>query len=266
MPSTFFGLTIAGSGLSSFQAAINTTANNISNVQTEGYTKQVANRVASEALRVNQKYGTAGSGVTTTSITQLRDFYYDVKYWENSASVGYYDKKLYYMNQIETYYIDDEKTYQQGFSTILDKMFNNLDSLKGNAGDINIRNQFIGSAENLTTYFTGLSSQLQSLQSSCNDEIKTIGGKVNATASKIATLNKQINQLELNGGYANELRDERALLVDELSKIVPVTVSEVPIKDTHYPDRVTGANWYTVSINGQDIVDGYDYRTIECRA
>ena len=61
MPSTFFGLTIAGSGLSSFQAAINTTANNISNVQTDGYTKQVANRVASEALRVHQKYGTTGS-------------------------------------------------------------------------------------------------------------------------------------------------------------------------------------------------------------
>ena len=266
MPSTFFGLTIAGSGLSSFQAAINTTANNISNVQTNGYTKQVANRVASEALRVHQKYGTTGSGVTTTSITQVRDFYYDVKYWENSSNVGYYDKRLYYMKQIETYYIDDEKTYQKGFSTILDKMFSNLDSLKGNAGDINKRDAFIGSAQNLTSYFTGISSELQSLQSSCNDEIKTIVGKVNATASKIATLNKQINQLELNGGYANELRDQRALLVDELSQIVPVTVNEVPIKDSHYPDRVTGANWYTVSINGQDIVDGYDYRTIECRA
>ena len=266
MPSTFFGLTIAGSGLSSFQAAINTTANNISNVQTNGYTKQVANRVASEALRVHQKYGTTGSGVTTTSITQVRDFYYDVKYWENSSNVGYYDKRLYYMKQIETYYIDDEKTYQKGFSTILDKMFSDLDSLKGNAGDINKRDAFIGSAQNLTSYFTGISSELQSLQSSCNDEIKTIVGKVNATASKIATLNKQINQLELNGGYANELRDQRALLVDELSQIVPVTVNEVPIKDSHYPDRVTGANWYTVSINGQDIVDGYDYRTIECRA
>ena len=266
MPSTFFGLTIAGSGLSSFQAAINTTANNISNVQTNGYTKQVANRVASEALRVHQKYGTTGSGVTTTSITQVRDFYYDVKYWENSSNVGYYDKRLYYMKQIETYYIDDEKTYQKGVSTILDKMFSDLDSLKGNAGDINKRDAFIGSAQNLTSYFTGISSELQSLQSSCNDEIKTIVGKVNATASKIATLNKQINQLELNGGYANELRDQRALLVDELSQIVPVTVNEVPIKDSHYPDRVTGANWYTVSINGQDIVDGYDYRTIECRA
>ena len=241
MPSTFFGLTIAGSGLSSFQAAINTTANNISNVQTDGYTKQVANRVASEALRVHQKYGTTGSGVTTTSITQVRDFYYDVKYWENNANVGYYDKRLYYMKQIETYYIDDEKTYQKGFSTI-------------------------GASSNLTSYFTGISEELQSLQSSCNDEIKTIVAKVNATASKIATLNKQINQLELNGGYANELRDQRALLIDDLAQIVPVTVNEVPIKDSNDPDRVTGANWYTVSINGQDIVDGYDYRTIECRA
>ena len=266
MPSTFFGLTIAGSGLSSFQAAINTTANNISNVQTDGYTKQVANRVASEALRVHQKYGTTGSGVTTTSITQVRDFYYDVKYWENNANVGYYDKRLYYMKQIETYYIDDEKTYQKGFSTILDTMFKDLDSLKGNAGDVNKRNEFIGASSNLTSYFTGISEELQSLQSSCNDEIKTIVAKVNATASKIATLNKQINQLELNGGYANELRDQRALLIDDLAQIVPVTVNEVPIKDSKYPDRVTGANWYTVSINGQDIVDGYDYRTIECRA
>lgn len=266
MPSTFFGLTIAGSGLSSFQAAINTTANNISNVQTNGYTKQVANRVASEALRVHQKYGTTGSGVTTTSITQVRDFYYDVKYWENSASVGYYDKRLYYMQQIETYYIDDEKTYQKGFSSILDTMFNGLDSLKGNAGDVNKRKEFIGSCQNLASYFTGLSEELQSLQSSCNDEIKTLVSKVNATASKIATLNKQINQLELNGGYANELRDQRAVLVDELSQIVPVTVNEAPIKDTHYPDRETGANWYTVSINGQSIVDGYDYRTLECRS
>ena len=51
MPSTFFGLNIASSALNAFQAAVNTTANNISNVQTKGYTKQVANRQASDALR-----------------------------------------------------------------------------------------------------------------------------------------------------------------------------------------------------------------------
>ncbi|WP_350355723.1 flagellar basal body protein, partial [Parabacteroides goldsteinii] len=68
MPSTFFGLNIAASAMNAFQVATNTTANNISNIQTKGYSKQVATRQASEALPVYQKYGTAGSGVTTTSI------------------------------------------------------------------------------------------------------------------------------------------------------------------------------------------------------
>lgn len=265
MPSTFFGLTIAGSGLSAFQAAINTTANNISNVRTDGYSRQVANRVASEALRVHQKYGTVGSGVTTESITQMRDFYYDVKYWENNADVGYYDKKLYYMKQIEIYYIDDDKNYQKGFTTFLDTMFNDLDTLHNQPGDKNVREQFIGSAENFTKYFLDTSQKLQDLQSSCNDEMKTIVDKMNGISSKIATLNRQINQLEVKGGKANELRDQRALLVDELSQIVPVTVKEVPVKDTNNPERETGLNCYTITVGGQTIVDGNDYRTLVCK-
>ena len=72
MPSTFYGLTIAGSGLNSFQTAVNTTANNIANVQTEGYTRQVANRKQAESLRVYARYGTTGSGVTTDQRCLLR--------------------------------------------------------------------------------------------------------------------------------------------------------------------------------------------------
>ena len=108
MPSTFFGLTIASSGLNAYQVALNTTANNISNVQTKGYSKQQANRVASDALRVYQKYGAVGTGVTTTSVKQLRNQYYDLKYSENQSSVGLYETKLNYMQQIENYYMDDD--------------------------------------------------------------------------------------------------------------------------------------------------------------
>ena len=68
MPSTFFGLTIASSGLSAYQVALNTSANNISNVQTKGYSKQQANRVASESIRAYAKYGSMGTGVTTESV------------------------------------------------------------------------------------------------------------------------------------------------------------------------------------------------------
>jgi len=72
MPSQFFGLTIASSGLSAYQAALNTTANNISNEQTKGYSRQAANLSASDALRVNAKYGSMGSGITVNSIKQIR--------------------------------------------------------------------------------------------------------------------------------------------------------------------------------------------------
>ena len=80
MPSTFFGLTVAGSALSAFQASVNTTANNISNVNTKGYSRQQAILEAADALRTNMRYGTVGTGVNVVAIKQVRDEYYDVKY------------------------------------------------------------------------------------------------------------------------------------------------------------------------------------------
>lgn len=259
MPSTFFGLNIAGSALFAFQASSNTTANNIANVQTAGYSKQVANLQSSEALRVSAAYGTMGAGVTTTSITQLRDSYYDTKYWRNQASTGLYEKRLYYMEQIESIYDDDATS---GFATILSKMFNSLDSLKNNAGDTSVRNQFISDAQNLTTYFRGVSTQLTNMQTDINNEIKTTVDTVNATAKKIALLNKQINAIEIQGGHANELRDERARLVDELSKIVPVEVEEYEVANSNFPDMYTGATNYRIKINGQSLVDTFDYHEL----
>lgn len=264
MPSTFFGLTIASSGLSAYQIALNTTANNISNVQTDGYSKQQTNRVASDALRVYQKYGAVGTGVTTTSITQLRNQYYDTKYWYNQSSVGLYETKLNYMQQIENYYIDDDSA--KGFSTILNTMFNALDTLKNQSGDTNARQQFIGSAQDFATFFNATYQGLSEIQNNANEEIKSTVANINSIAEKIANLNKQINVIEVQGGYANELRDQRALLIDELSEIVPTEVSEVPVKNSNYPEMETGANYYTVKIGGQILVDTYDYDTLTCVA
>lgn len=264
MPSTFFGLTISTSGMNAYQVALNTTANNISNVQTEGYTRQQANRVASDALRVYAKYGSAGTGVTTTSIKQVRSEYYDTKYWYNQSSVGLYETRLNYLQQIENYFIDDDSA--KGFSTILNTLFNDMDTLKNNASDVNVRQQFIGSAQNLATYFNSVASGLSEIQSSTNDEIKSTVANINAIAEKIAILNDQINVIEVQGGYANELRDQRALLVDELSAIVPTEVEELPVKNSNYPEMQTGATYYTVKIGGQVLVNTYDYYTLECVA
>lgn len=264
MASTFFGLTIASSGLNSFQAATNTVANNISNVKTKGYTRQEAVRVAAEALRTNQRYGMAGSGVETTEIIQQRDFYYDMKYWENNSMLGMYDTKLYYAKQIEDYLLDDDTA--KGFKDILDDMFAAMDTLKTNPNDLDKRQQFISKSQSLATFFNSLNTGLAQIQDDCNKEIATQVANINSIAQKISLLNKQINVIEQQGTNANELRDQRALLIDQLSELVPVEVKETKVTNSNYPGMYTGATNYVVKINGQTLVNNYEYKTLECVA
>ena len=120
MPSQFFGLNIAYTGLLASNAALNATSNNIANVQTEGYSRQKVNQQASSALRVFQTYGCAGAGVETLAIERIRDEFYDFRYWNNNAKVGEYGQKQYYMQQVETYFDDNGKN--AGFKTVFDQL------------------------------------------------------------------------------------------------------------------------------------------------
>lgn len=260
MPSTFFGLNIAASGLSAFQTAVNTTANNVANVQTTGYTRQTANMASTDPIRVYTRYGSTGTGVEVTAITQERNLYYDTKYWENCSSKGYFEQKLYYLDQVQTLLKDDST--QEGFATIFSNMFNSLDTLKTNSGDESVRNQFIHQAQSLCTYFNALSQSLTEMQEDCNEEIKSTISNVNSIAQKVALLNKEINMIEVRGGTANELRDERANLIDELSTIVSVETQEFNVKNSNGQDL--GGTNYRVVVNGQVLVDGNEYRTLEC--
>lgn len=266
MPSQFFGLNIAYTGLLASNAALNTTNNNIANVQTKGYSRQEVNQVAASALRVFQTYGCAGAGVETLSIERIRDSFYDTKYWNNNAKVGEYGMKEYYMKQIETYFDDNGKN--AGFKTIFDQlMINGLQALKDNPNDATTKTQFMGYAGALTEYFNGVAGNLENVQKDVNAEIKIKVDEINSIAGQIATLNKQINTIELTGVTANELRDRRELLVDQLSQIVDVKITEYPIVDLNNPERETGANRYIVKIaGGQLLVDGNEYNGLECRA
>ena len=263
MSSTFFGLNIAGSGLNVFQNSINTTANNIANVDTEGYSRQVVNKSASSALRVFEKYGSTSTGVTADSVTQMRDEYYDVKYWAAENNYGFYEKKEYYMDQIEDYFTDKVGT-SPGFSTLFADMFNSLYNVETSAGDLTARTNFVSGAQKLVTFFHDTAEKLQNLQLSINDEIKTTVDQINTISKKISLLNKQINVIEIEGGHANDLRDSRALLVDELSEIIDVDVEEEKVTNPIYPDQYTGATTFKVKINGQMLVNNYNYNELEC--
>ena len=264
MPSQFFGLNIAYSGLQNSNAALNTTANNISNVQTEGYSRQSVNSQAANALRTFTTYGCAGAGVETLSIERIRDSFYDEKYWGNNSDYGQYEVKAYYMKTLEDYLNDDGST---GFVTVFNKMSNALQSVTTNASSTSTKAQLAAAANAVTDYFNGLYGNLQELQKDINLEIKQCVDQINSISEQIATLNKQINVIELSGGIANDLRDQRDLLVDRLSEYVDVDVKENPIYDTNDPTRETGGTRYTVKIaGGQILVDANDYSELKCVA
>ena len=266
MPSQFFGLNIAYTGLLASNAAMNTTSNNIANVQTEGYSRQQVTQQASNALRVFQTYGCAGAGVETLAIERIRDEFYDGRFWDNNAQLGEYDMKQYYMQQLETYFDDDGKS--TGFKTIFDQlMITGMQALLKDPNSATAKSQFVGYAGALTEYFNGMAGNLEKVQKDINQEIKLKVDQINSLAGEIASLNKQINSIELAGTKANELRDRRTLLIDELSKIVDVEVKETPIIDANNENRETGANRYMVKIaGGQMLVDGSDYNGLECVA
>ncbi|MCR5418307.1 MAG: flagellar hook-associated protein FlgK [Lachnospiraceae bacterium] len=265
MASTFFGLDIAYKGLTAANAALNTTANNIANVQTEGYSRQVVNQKASDPLRSYTTYGTLGSGVDTVSIDRQRDQFYDYKMWKNNTKCGEYEEKAYYMKQIEDLFTDDSTI--KGFNTIFNEMYSSLAELQKNAGDTTTKAQFIGYANNLAYYFNTIASQLSTIQLDANAEIKNKVDELNSYAEEIASLNEQINVIEMTGAAANELRDQRDLIIDKLSMIVDVEFTETPVYDTNQPDRDTGASRCTIRIaGGQWLVDGSEYRQLECVA
>lgn len=254
MPSTFFGLNIGTSGLYTYQAALNTTAHNISNAETDGYTRQVLNQRAASAIRVNSSYGMVGTGVTATSITQARDSYYDLKYRKNNSVFGEYSAKQYYMTEIENYF---NEVSMKGFTTSYNSMFDSLQELTKNPSSQTTRTQLVNYAKNLTEYFNSMANSLTGIQQECNFEIKTQVDRINSLAQQIAGVTKQINTLEAGGGTANDLRDQRNLLVDELSKIVNVSVSENVVGQN------VGITSYVVKIEGQTLVNTNDYNTLQ---
>ncbi|MDE6363684.1 MAG: flagellar hook-associated protein FlgK [Lachnospiraceae bacterium] len=265
MASTFMGLNISYSGLVASNAALNTTANNIANVETVGYSRQIINQTASDAMRAFASYGCIGAGVDTLGAERVRDIYYDEKYWNNNSKLGEFDKKSYYCAVIENYLRDERGTNEiKGFSTIFSEMHTALDSLSNHADEADYALQFIGKAGNLCEYFNILYNNFQKMQTDVNDEIAIKVDEINSVAQQIALLNKQINMVEANGAtVANDLRDKRDLLVDQLSAVVDVKCEERPI--TSRDGSEANINEYTVTIaGGQTLVSGNDYRQLDC--
>ncbi|MCR4803864.1 MAG: flagellar hook-associated protein FlgK [Lachnospiraceae bacterium] len=257
MPSSFFGLSIGRTGVSNASAGINTTAHNAANATTEGYSRQVVTSKAGTPVSVYSKAGMQGSGVTVESIERQRSIYYDEKYRTSSTALGKYETNQYYLQAIENYF-NEVDSDSKGITYCMNQFFSNLENLKNNPSDSTTRTAAVEYANNFTEYVNYLANSLQQVQKDANEDLKITVQRVNSIAAQIATLNKQINTLELESGIANDLRDQRDLLIDELSSYGNITVSEVDRGDEH-----TSLHEFTVLLDGAMLVDTYNYNTIE---
>ncbi len=254
MPNTFFGLTIGTTGLYGANLGINTTAHNITNAETEGYTRQVVKTRADDALKANSTYGMIGTGVSVYSVEQIRSNYYDEKYRSNNSISGYYEAQDYYMKSIEDYF---NEIQLEGFNSNFNYFCDALQELSKDPSSLSTRTQATNYAQNLCDYINALNTSLEQLQENTNFEIQTMCEQINSYAIQISGLTKQINTLEVNGGFANDLRDQRNLLIDGLSNIVDITVNE---KKVGFEEA--GVTEYTVRIGDAILVDTYNWNTM----
>ncbi len=254
MPSTFFGLNIGTTGLYTYQAALNTTAHNVANAETIGYTRQILQQKAGVPIKVNNSYGMVGSGVDATAIVQTRNDYYDLKYRKNNNLLGAYSAKQYAMTEIENYF--NEVTVD-GFTTSFNQFFTSLQQLSTDSASLTKRTQVTNYAQGLADYFNSMATNLKSVQEECNFEVKNQVDRINSLGQQIASTTKQINVLEASGGTANDLRDQRQLLLDELSSIVNISYDE------HVVGSGTGVTSFTVKIDGQTLVSTNEYNTLK---
>ena len=258
MASTFFGLDIAVSGMHTTMAQITTASHNIANSETDGYCRQVVSTQASEPLRGYCSAGMIGTGVVATAVTQERDFYYDEKYWDSNSMKGEYEAVDTYLTSIETYL---NEVSDDGFTTMFDGFFNSLSSLANDASSLEKRTEVTSKAQTFVEYLNNVYNNLQSVQDDINTEIKNQVDRINSISKEIAALNDQIATLEVYGEVANDLRDQRAVLIDELSTYGTVDVKETVVNKTKFS---LGQKMYNVKFNGQILVSNENRNELKC--
>ena len=250
MRSTFAGLNTMVRGVFSNQLSLDTVGHNITNASTEGYSRQKVNLAATRGQNVSSLYGQVmvGTGVDSMSIERARNVYADKQYWQETATQEYYKTTQVNYDKIEAVFDDSDKT---GIRNALDEFYNAWHDLQTNASTASTRVSVIEKGNILSDRLKTAGEQLQTQINAQYDDMKTTVDKVNQTTEKIVLLNKNIMQQEATGASANDLRDQRDLLVDELSKYMNLNVYE--------DDK----GMYSIVSNGITMVGGINRLTLE---
>ena len=246
MSGIFYGLEIARRGLNVSQQNIELTGNNISNASTVGYTRQ---RTVVESLYPNTHSRMnggvqIGGGSEVVRIDQVRSQYIDRQLRDEYAALGQWNTRSEELQYIES--ILDETGNSGSISTALADFYDSVSKLSTEPDSQEVRTNLQQNAVKLCETMGYYYDQLVELQNSYNDAMSVTVDDINDLCTSIASYNEEIYAYELGGQQANELRDSRNMLLDELSQLVNIRYSE----DTD--------GKLTVSVNGTALVSHTD--------
>lgn len=225
--STFHGLEMAKQALFAQQSALHTTGHNIANANTEGYSRQRVNYVTDIAMPSASKNragipGQIGTGVKAGSIQRMRDQFLDGQFRGENSLAGYWEKRADALGRMEDVLNDLDDT---GLSQVMDQFWSALQDLAVNPTNGGARSVVVQRGKALSETFNYLNQSLTQIRSDLKTEMNHAVESVNRISEQINDLNTRIKALEINGYVPNDLYDQRDLLIDKLSGIIPIEVS-----------------------------------------
>lgn len=210
------------SGLYVSQKGLQVTGHNISNVNTQGYTRQQL-LIKDDVYMGLGNNMQVGLGADIDEIRQIRNKFLDTTFREENGRLSYYSQNYSVVSEIEQVFSTGD---DGGFDKTLSKFWKSLNELSKHPDGLETRALFIQNSALLVTEAKNISEQLSDYQLTLNAKIKNVVNDVNGISKQIYDLNEKINLAEVGGDKANDYRDQRNLLMDKLSGLVQITYKE----------------------------------------
>ena len=214
-------LNMARGALLAQQWGIDVTGHNIANVNTPGYSRQRVNMQTN--IPIPFWPGQIGTGVNAVEIQRIYDRFLGVQINNENQNLGRWETQKGGLEKVEMIF---DETTGYGLSQAMDEFWSAWQDLVNNPSGHTERTALVAKSEILTNTFNKIYSDLQQTQKDADDSIRGTVGEINQITDQIADLNQQISQIEAGGQNANDLRDKRDLLLDELSSMIDITTSE----------------------------------------
>lgn len=214
------------SGLRVNQHSLNVTAHNIANVDTKGFTRQQVLTKDFTYNTIGQSYNSAmqvGLGTDMSIIRQVRDVFMDKAYRLEVGRQGFYEAQHDSVKEIENLFGELEGV---AFKNNLSELWSSLANLAKQPDSIVKRGILVSTAQEFINRASVISKQMEEYQKNLNSQIQEKVNRINKIGEEIRDLNKAIRQYESSGQQANDLRDSRNLLLDELGGLVNCTYRE----------------------------------------